>query len=475
MADILKPDFCIIGAGALGTGLAIKARQRGLEVVLVDRGTDEPGDPRQASLLRAAFAASAERAQLIRAAGALGLDNAEPKPNFRAISEHASAVAASAEPHDSKERLTALGVAVYTGNAAFADRQTLKIGDAVIKARRFVLATGARPVVPDLPGLESVPYFTPDTIHDNIRKLSHLAVIGGDATALELAQAFRRLGSTVTVVPHGPLLSGFDTEIAAILLRALADEGIEVIEGAAAISIQPRNQGTGVTIRRADGSEQALDVSHILLALDLVPDLDPALLDKAKLRRDTSRPDQLLLGANGQTSSRRISAIGGAAGERRPQAATRQGDAVLAQLLGNGGGINPARVPLLVATSPMLAQIGEVETLKALRPGFLVLRTSFVENDAARATGTVFGTAKLIVSRNGAVAGGTVIGPGAAEIVAMLALAMDRRMSAADLAGLSLPDPSPTTMLTDLGAQYIAQRPPTPWARRRAALRKLLP
>ncbi len=475
MADILKPDLCIIGAGALGTGLAIKARQRGLDVVLVDRGTDEAGDPRQGSLLRAAFAASAERAHFIRTAGALGLDNAEPKPNFRAISEHASAVAESAGPRDSTERLTALGIAVHVGNTAFVDRQTLKVGDSVVKARRFVLATGARPAVPELPGLESVPYFTPDTILDNMRKLSHLVVIGGDATALELAQAYRRLGSAVTVVPHGALLAGFDVEIVAILLRALADEGVEIIEEAAAVSIQPRNQGTGVTIRRADGSEQALDASHILLALNRVPDLDPALLEKAKLRRDKLRPDQLLLGANGQTSNSKISAIGGAAGEYRPQAAARQADAVLDQVTGSRAGADPARIPRLVTTSPALAQIGEVETLKALRPGFLVLRAAFVENDAARATGTAYGTAKLIVGRNGAIRGGTVIGPAAAEIVAMLAIAMDRRMSAADLAHLSLPDPSPTSMLADLGAQYVAQQPPTPWARRRAALRKLLP
>lgn len=475
MADILRPDLCIVGAGSLGVNLAIKARQRGLDVVLVDRGDAEPGDPVRGSLLRAAFAASAERAQLIRTAARVGLDNAEPKPNFRAISEHAAAVAASAAPREASERLTALGIAVHKGRPAFSDRQTLKIDDTVIKARQFVLATGARPSIPSLPGLDAVPYFTPDTIYDNVRKLTHLVVIGGDATALELAQAYRRLGSSVTVIPHGPLLAGFDAELTAIVARALIEEGVQIIEGAEVLAIQPRSQGTGVSIRNADGTEQGLDVSHILLATGRVPDLDPALLDRAKLRRDHERPDHLLLGPGGQTSSSKLIAIGGAAGEHRPHAASRQADSVLDRLLGSRRRTDPSRIPRQVTTSPPFAQIGEQEKIKALRPGHLVLRTSLVENDAARANGAASGTAKLVVGRNGAILGAAVVGQGAAEIIAMLALAMDRGMTAADLAHLSLPDPSPATVLNALGAQFAAQQPQTAWAKRRAALRKLLP
>jgi len=101
MADTIKPDLCIIGGGALAIALAIKARQRGASVVLVERQAEEQGDPAQGALLRAAFLASAERAQAIRTAGTLGLDNAEPKPNFRTISERAAAIADATAPRDS--------------------------------------------------------------------------------------------------------------------------------------------------------------------------------------------------------------------------------------------------------------------------------------------------------------------------------------------------------------------------------------
>ncbi|MFN3401825.1 MAG: FAD-dependent oxidoreductase, partial [Ferrovibrio sp.] len=232
MADHLKPDLCVIGAGALGTTLAIAARQRGLDVVLVHRASDEAGDPTAGSLRRAAFAASAERAHFIRTAGQLGLDGAEPKPNFRTIGEHAAAIADAAASRESEERLAGLGITVLTGESAFVDRQTLRCGDTRIRARHFALATGALPVIPPLPGLDQVSHFTPDSIADNIRKLSHLIVIGGTPEALQLAQTYRRLGSAVTLVPQGGLLPGFDPELVAILLRALREEGMVILDDA---------------------------------------------------------------------------------------------------------------------------------------------------------------------------------------------------------------------------------------------------
>lgn len=476
MADILKPDLCVIGGGELGVGLAIKARQRGLDVVLVERESAEAGDPAQGRLQRAAFLASAERAQALRTAGALGLDNGQPKPNFRTIAEHAAAVADAAAPRDSADRLKALGVTVLSGAAAFIDRNTLKLGDTLIRPGQFALATGARPVVPALPGLDQVAWFTPDTILDNIRKLSHLVVIGGDATALELAQAYRRLGSAVTVVPQGQLLAGFDPESVAILLRALRDEGVDIREGAEVTAILPRSQGTGVALRNPDGAEDALDVSHILVALGRVPELDMALLDKANLKRDRLHADRLLVGPNGQTSNGRISAIGGAAGEFQANRAMRQGEMLLDRLTSNAAAhIDPLRVPMLVNTGPALGQIGLAETGAPLKPGQLVLRARFAENDAARARGATTGAVKLIVSRTGTILGGSVVGAGAGEVIALLALAIDRGLTADALASLALPEPSLAGILVDLGRQFQALRPPSAWARRRAALRRLLP
>lgn len=474
MADIIKPDLCVIGAGALGLDLALKALQRGLDVVLVDLPGTEAVDPTRESLRRAAFFASAERAQAIRTASQVGLDNAEPKPNFRAIGEHATTIATAAAPHDSHERLAALGITVLSGAASFVDRQTLRRGDTMIRARQFALATGASPAVPPLPGLDQVSYFTPDTIGDNIRKLSHLVVIGGDPAAFELAQAYRRLGSMVTLVSQGGLLPGFEPELVAILLRTLREEGVVIRDDAEVAAIVPRSQGTGVTLRVADG-EDSLDVSHILVAMGRVPVLDDGLLDKLKLRRDRLRPDHLLVGPDGQTSSGRISAIGGAAGEHQPHIAARQAGLLVERLLGLGNGrLDPLHVPRLVATQPALAQVG-LDSARSLRPGQVVLRANLAETDAIRALGQQQGLVRVVTGHKGAIVGAGAVGPGAGEIMALVAVAMGQGLALADLGRLALPQPSPAVALVDLASQHLAQQKPGGWTRRLPRLGRLLP
>lgn len=475
MANTSRPDLCVIGGGACGLDLALAARQRGLDVVLVDLPGTESVDPARDSLRRAALAASAARAQAIRTAGSVGLDNAEPKPNFRVIGEHAAAVTATAAPRDSVERLTALGITVLSGAASFADARSLRCGETTIRARQFVLATGASPAIPPLPGLDKVPYFTPDTIGDNIRKLSHLVVIGGTPAALELAQVYRRLGSSVTLVPQGGLLAGFEPELVAILLQALREEGVVIRDDAEVSAVVPRSQGTGISLETPKG-EDSLDVSHILVAMGRTPVLDAGLLDKLKLRRDRLRPDHLLIGPDGQTSNGRVSAIGGAAGEDQPHVMARQAALLIDRLLGLGNGrLDPLLVPRLVATEPALAQVGRYAASKPLRSGQTVLRANLAETDAARAAGEVRGAVRLVVGRNGAIAGAGAVGPGAGEVIAMLALAMASGIRLADLGRLALPEPSPAAALLDLASQHLAQQPRAGWAQRLPGVGRLLP
>ena len=462
MADFLKPDLCVIGAGALGTALAIAARQQGLEVVLVPRPRDAANDPTAGSLRRAAFMASATQAQSLRDASRLGLGNAEPKPNFRTIAERADAIADAVAARDTDKRLAALGVAVLAHDAVFLDRNTLRCGDASIRPRQFALAMGSQPIIPALPGLDDVSYFTPDNIGDNLRKLSHLVVIGGEPAALELAQAFCRLGSMVTLVPQGGLLPGFDPELVAILLRDLRQEGLVILDDAEVSAINKRSQGTGIALKRGE-DEDSLDVSHILVAMGRVPDLDVGLLDQAKLRRNRVSADRLLLGDDGQTSNARITAIGGAAGSDQTHIALRQASLLVDRLLGRGTGrLDPDTLPRLIGTQPSLTQFGPLQAM-VTRPGQLVLRSNLAENEAVRAQGLTQGVAKVITNANGVITAAGMLGQGAGEIAAVLALAIANGIKLGDLAQLALPQPSVAAALLDLADQFQAQRPKVGW------------
>ena len=476
MAEILKADLCVIGAGALGRTLALAGRARGLSVILVQRPGDAPGRTRNGELARAAILASAARAHAMASAPAMGLAKADPKPSLRLVGERAAALVAAAAPAAAPEHLAAQGIVLLDQPAVILDGRRLQVGDAVIRAGQFVIATGSRPLLPELPGLNQVPFFTPDTIADNLRKLSHLLVIGGGAAALELAQAYTRLGATVTLVPQGPLLPGFDPEPVSVLLASLRAEGLTVLEGASVTAIQPRSQGIGIALTHADGAAATLDVSHILLAAGRVPDLDPALIAASALRRDSRQPGGVLLQPDGRTSNRRITVIGGAAGAFDASHALQQCAHVLARATGQAmRPLDPARLPRLVATTPALAQIGEAGALVPRRAGELILRANASETAAARADGDLAGSATLLVGAGGRVRGAAILGPGAGDLLAMLALAFERDMDAAALADLLVPAGSRATLLVDLGRQYRALHPPSTWARRLAALRHWLP
>src|SRR5690606_1433437 len=146
------------------------------------------------------------------------------KVNFRRVHDHVDAVIGALSPARAAPHFEALRPQVLAGDAAFTDKRTLKVGETLIRAHRFVPATSSRPVLPAIPGLDAVPYFTTDTILDNTRKLTHLVIIGGGAMGLELAQSDARLGTEVTVLEPAGFLADFDPELAAVALKRLEEE-----------------------------------------------------------------------------------------------------------------------------------------------------------------------------------------------------------------------------------------------------------
>ncbi|MDB5623948.1 MAG: FAD-dependent pyridine nucleotide-disulfide oxidoreductase [Devosia sp.] len=474
MADPIKPDLCIIGAGALGVELARRARRQGASVVLVDRGRPEAGDGAADTVALAALSDIARRARDWRTGGAVGLSGDAPKINHRAVSEQVARVAAALAPERSPERLEALGITRLLGAPAFADKQTLTVGTAVVRAGNFVLATGAPATIPPVPGLAAVPFFTLDTILLNTRKLTHLVVIGGNAPALELAQIYLRLGSQVTIASPTPILPEADSETRAILLRALREEGASIHENVE-IAILPRSQGIGVQLRHGGGEISPLDASHLLVSVGRNPDLARLELDKAGVAVQPAAPDRLQLNAVGRTTNRRVFAVGAASGQFHPHAARRQGQVLLDRLLGRRAGRSSSVTPWLVMTEPELAQIGDLDPLPGrTRANQQILRANWSENPRARAVGAAHGAAKLVVNAaDGTLAGAALVGTGAAEMMAILALAMERRLPVTVLAELVLPHPSFAEVLRAAAEQFEVGKSAVPPARRRIRLPRL--
>ena len=258
----IETDICVIGAGSGGLSVAAGAVQMGARVVLIE--ADEMGGdclntgcvPSKA-LIAAAKAAEAQRR------GFQGVLPVPPQVDFAAVKDHVHAVIDEIAPVDSQERFEGLGCTVIRAFARFTGPREVQAGDTTIRARRFVIATGSRALVPPIPGVDSVPYLTNETIFHLRERPAHLVVIGGGPIGVEMAQAHRRLGCDVTVIEGAKVLGREDPELAAVVIDALKAEGIAIVEGQPVVRLAGDVGAVEVTL----GDGRQIRGSHLLMAV----------------------------------------------------------------------------------------------------------------------------------------------------------------------------------------------------------------
>src|ERR1700748_3883263 len=254
MAEHLTPDICVIGAGSGGLSVAAAAAAFGMPVVLIEKGKMGGECLNTGCVPSKSLIAAGKRARAITDAAAFGVSTQAADIDFAKVHRHVHGVIAAIAPNDSKERFNGLGVRVIEGAARFKDRNTVVVNAPEIAARRFVVATGSSPALPPVAGLDHVPYLTNETVFDLAARPEHLIVIGAGAIGLELAQAFRRLGSAVTVLEAAQPLAREDGECAAIVLDALAREGVIVRSNVAVARVE--GIGSKVKVILAGGGEK---------------------------------------------------------------------------------------------------------------------------------------------------------------------------------------------------------------------------
>ena len=206
MSQAINADICVIGAGSGGLSVAAGASQMGASVVLIEKG-EMGGDCLNFGCVPSkSLLAAGHAAHVMRDPTQFGIAAVDPSIDFGQVRSHVHGVIASIAPHDSVERFESLGVRVLRDVARFTGPNEVAAGEHRVRAKRYVVATGSSPMVPPIPGLDTVPYFTNETIFANGERPRHLLVIGGGPIGMELAQAHRRLGSEVTVIEMGALV-----------------------------------------------------------------------------------------------------------------------------------------------------------------------------------------------------------------------------------------------------------------------------
>ena len=445
-------NLVVIGAGAAGLVTSYIAAAVKAKVTLVEAGRMGGDCLNTGCVPSKALIRSARLAHQIRHADRYGLEPGEPEIDFRRLMARVRAVIRKIEPHDSVERYSALGVEVLQGRARIVDPWTVEValnegGTRRLSTRSIVIATGARPTVPDLPGLEAVGYLTSDTVWDAFAALDapprRLLVLGGGPIGCELAQACARLGSQVVLVGRAPqLLPREDADVGAFARAALEADGVEVLTGVAALRCEQETAAGGtdkflVVADPASGGERRIAFDTLLCAVGRSARLEGFGLEALGIPTGaTVATDDFL-----QTRYPNILAAGDVAGPLQftHVAAHQARHAAVNALFGHlrRFRVDYRCVPHTTFTDPEVARVGLNETeARARGIAFEFTRYDLAELDRAITDGADRGFVKVLtVPGKDRILGATIVGEHAGELLAEFVLAMKHGLGLNKLLG----------------------------------------
>lgn len=473
MAETLTPDICVIGAGSGGLSVAAAAAAFGVPCVLVERHKMGGDCLNTGCVPSKALLAAAKRAALAKNALPFGI-SVRAEFDFGKVHDHVQRVIASIAPTDSVERFAGLGVRVIKGHAQFKDRRTVVVGDQYqIRARRFVIATGSTPAIPPIPGLDGGPFLTNETVFTLDQLPRHLVIVGGGPIGLEMAQAFRRLGSAVTVLEQAVPLPKDDPEAAAIVLAQLEREGVVIRSGVQATRVAYASGGVAVTFAAA-GAEETVDGSHLLVAAGRKPTVEGLDLSAAGIRSDRTG---IFVNRKLKTRNGRVYAIGDAA-SGQPQfthAANYHAGLVIRNALFRlPVNVRKRVIPWVTFTEPELAQAGLTEAqARARRYKIRILRWPYHDNDRAQAERETHGHIKVVTTRKGRILGATIVGAQAGELIATWVLAIAQGLNIRQMAEIVLPYPTLSEIGKRAAIDYFTPSLTRPMVRRIIAWMRL--
>ncbi|GAC1419688.1 MAG: FAD-dependent oxidoreductase [Acidobacteriaceae bacterium] len=444
-------DFAIIGAGSAGLIAADFAVKLGARVIMLER--DRIGGdctwtgcvPSKALLKVASVAHDA------RTGAAYGVHSSQPTIDMPQVRDYLRGAIEHIYAPTTPDALRAKGMQIALGPVSFLDAHTLSAGEQRISARKILIATGADPLVPSLPGLSDVPFSTYRDIFNLDRLPASMTIVGGGPVGVEMAQAYQRLGVQVAIVAER-LLPKEEPEVSTLLQRVLTSEGIRVIAERAA-SIE-RTDGL-IRVRTAN---TAVDSEKLVVAAGRTPAVKDLRLEAAGVRHTE---DGVSVNRRLQTSVRNIYAagdvLGGAqfshfAGWQGFQAARN------ALLPGSNSGFS-STLPRITFTDPEVAQVGLLEHeartqgLNGLHIGCWGLERI----DRAVCDNDRDGFIKIIANSNGTILGATIVGRRAGDAIMELVMAIAQKMTVAKLAGIIHPYPTYSTgvqlLVTEMAMQ----------------------
>lgn len=416
-------DLVVLGGGTAGLTAAVGAAHQGARTLLVERDRTGGDCLWTGCVPSKALLTVAERAKIARTSGHLGVHAEGVTVDFAQAMAHVKQAIATIAPHDAPDRLEHEGVEVASGTGRFIGPTALEVDGRVVRFRHAMVATGAAPLVPPIPGLRESSPLTSDSLWELTELPRRLVVLGGGPIGVELGQAFARLGSEVTVVEMAEqLLPREEAGAAEAVATALRADGIDVRTSTRAVRVDTDGSARELVVER-DGREQRIGFDDLLVALGRTPVTDGLGLEAAGVELDAR-------GAVGvddrlRTSNPRIYA-GGDVTILLPfthTAAAHGATVVQNALFGLRRRVDHERIPWVTFTDPEVARIGlsTVEARERFGDDVRVRTAAHEDLDRAVTAGDTGGSVTLVGDPKGRIVGATVVGPRAGETIGEVA------------------------------------------------------
>jgi len=454
-------NLVVIGAGTAGLVTAAGAAGLGARVALIEKhllGGDclNVGCVPSKALIRSSRAAFDAKE-----AGHFGVRGTAPaQVDFPAVMERMRKLRADLSPHDSAQRFAGLGVDVFLGAANFSGPDTVHVGGKTLRFKQAVIATGARPVQPAILGLSETGYLTNETVFNLTRCPGRLAIIGGGPIGCELAQAFQRLGSQVSLLHENEhLLDREDMDAAALVQHAFIREGVALHLNATITRVERDGSGK-LVFYEAQGMEGRLLVDEVLAGAGRAPNVEGLDLESVGVQHDSHTG--VVVNDCLQTTNPRIYAVGDVClAWRFTHAADFSARIVIQNALFLGRKKASAlTMPWCTYTDPEIAHVGLYE--RAARERGVEVDTyvrEFKEVDRAVLDGEADGFVKIHVKKGrDEILGATIVARHAGEMISEISVAMAAHVGLGKLASVIHPYPTQAEAIRQCGDGYNRTR-----------------
>lgn len=471
-ADWVNPSpasryhLVVIGGGTAGLVAAAGAAGLGARVALIESAL-LGGDCLNYGCVPSKGVLAAAHAWHSARAGRFGAPVAPAEGDFAAAMNAMREARAAISAHDSARRFADLGIDVFLGRGTFISPTEIAVGDARLRFRRAVVATGARAAVPSITGIDSVDYLTNETIFGLTSLPRRLLVLGAGPIGCEMAQAFARFGSEVVMIDRGArILQNDDPDAAEIVAKALERDGVRIVLGATADEVRHAADGIELVVSRDGASRATFTGDRLLVAVGRAPNVAGLGLEAGGISFDRTG---VLVDDRMRTTNRRVYASGDVASTLKfTHLADAQSRIVIANSLFFGRGrASRLIVPWCTFTAPELAQVGLTrEAAASAGVAFDEVVVRFDDVDRAVVEGETDGFLRLILAAGkDRILGATLVGTGAGDMISELTLAMQTGTGLGSLASVIHPYPTRAEIIRK-AADSWRRRKLTSWARR---------